>query len=157
MRRFERLVSYPLIAALIALAWPTIYSWFKSSPPITHEQFEIKEVIHAIHTQLIQAEKEREQAKRPPLFVVKSFDLELHATIKRESKAGGDFDTKILVLRAEDTISRERATKVTLHMETVGPAETVNQAQSTSKTASQAKGRGALPVPRTLPDPRQQQ
>jgi len=125
-----------IVVLLMVLGWPWIRHRIQATPFSIQERFEIKDVIQSIHTQLIQSQKEREEAGRSPLFVVKSFDLELQAIITQENKASGKAEVKVLALGREDSINRERTTKITLHMEALGfgAAGTPGRAYALPKT-----------------------
>lgn len=139
-----------IVALLLFLAWREVLPLVRRQLPTTPDTFEIKDVIHAVHTQLIESQREREAAGRSPLFLVRSFDLELQATIKSQSIGSGKFETKILALGTENSSTRERATKITLHMETIGFEGARWQAERSAATPGAPYGSSEPPQPRPI-------
>jgi len=108
-----------LVILILILAWQNRSLFSPAPSPPTLQTFQIKDVLHAVRAQLIEAEQERINRGLMPLFQVQSLDLELQAIVEEDNKTKGSAEIKIVGAGFERSSRQQHTTKITLHLQTV--------------------------------------
>ena len=81
----------------------------------------IADLIFAIRTELVEAEKRLRDAGHSPLFVTRELELDIGFVVEKSGTAGANFDIRVLSVGGEGTYSSEDTQRVRLLFKTLVP------------------------------------
>lgn len=81
----------------------------------------IADLIFAIRTELVEAEKKLRDAGHSPLFVTRELELDIGFVVEKTGTAGTKFDIRVLSVGGEGTYSSENTQRVRLLFKTLVP------------------------------------
>lgn len=109
-----------LVGLVMALVWDV-----KGIEDAPGKAIGIPTLVEQVRSELIESERERVRKGQPPLFEMKSVDIEVAFVVKRTDKLGAKFSVSVVDLDAARDFSSEKTHRMTLHL-ALPAAETVS-------------------------------
>jgi len=78
--------------------------------------FNIKDIITQVRSELLEAELERRKQGISDLFTIKDFDIEIQFVVNANTSQKAGSSLELLVIDSESGYSKERVQKIKLHM-----------------------------------------
>lgn len=142
------------IAILLLVSLLLYKHWIKRSVESElKDGLGITELIEGVKSELIRSDENRRSSGLPPLFEVKSFDLELNFLVKSSRKGLAGINYELVAVSGETEVSSERVQKILLHMDAAKPQTGSQPSQSEVEGQREAKTIGDTPPKSASPSP----
>src|SRR5207237_737860 len=116
--------------------------------PSSEPKIEVGRLVERVRNDLIDAEYRRIKEGRPPLFQVKSFDLEINFVVKTSQSADAKANFEVVTLGVGDQAENQTVQKIMLHMASLDDTSATVTHEAVQPTTRDA----SPPPPATTPD-----